>query len=407
MDETVCILCGEGDGGKSLQLLGTKGAATINTLAKTYQRPDIVATVGDHVHPHCRKAFGRHPNYKQRPETKNKSPAKHRSLSPGYDSRRDCFYCSQPIKEWEDNRGLISKASTISIVDGVKRAIIDRGNDRWAVELQGRLDHVQCLLAKDCRYHRDCDANFRTSCAISEKHRSTPNAKKTKVGRPKENEREQAFELAVKYLEESENETITISDLRSMMELELEFCGSKHPTFKTKHTKRRLLEKFGKERIIFTSVEGRANLIVFKETADRILQEVHDASEKSPADKVTDVIKAAARLIKEEILSFTDEKKNYPSPEEIGNADEQLAYITSGLQSFLTTLIGEKKLVVAAIGQAIMQNARPRAVLAPLQVALGVQVHHVTGSKFMVQQLNMLGFAVSYSEVQLFEILLQ
>ena len=70
MDETVCILCGEGDGGKSLQLLGTKGAATINTLAKTYQRPDIVATVGDHVHPHCRKAFGRHPNYKQRPETK-------------------------------------------------------------------------------------------------------------------------------------------------------------------------------------------------------------------------------------------------------------------------------------------------------------------------------------------------
>ena len=94
-----------------------------------------------------------------------------------------------------------------------------------------------------------------------------------------------------------------------MMELELESCGSKHPTFKTKHIKKRLQEKFGKERVIFTSVEGRANLIAFKETADRILQEVHDASEKSPADKVTDVIKAAARLIKEEILSFTDEKK--------------------------------------------------------------------------------------------------
>ena len=41
--------------------------------------------------------------------------------------------------------------------------------------------------------------------------------------------------------------------------------------------------------------------------------------------------------------------------------------------------------------------------LAPLQVALGMQVHHVTGSKFMVQQLNKLGFVVSYSEVQLFE----
>ena len=185
MDEAVCILCGEGDGGKSLQLLQTKGAATINTLAKTYQRPDIAATEGDHVHPQCWKAFGRHPNYKQRPETKSKSPAERRSLSPGYDSRRDCFYCSQPIKECEDNRGLISKASTISIVDGVKHAIIDRGNDRWAVEVQGRLDHVQCLLAKDCRYHRDCNANFRTSRAIPEKHRSTPNAKKPRSTGPK------------------------------------------------------------------------------------------------------------------------------------------------------------------------------------------------------------------------------
>ena len=87
-------------------------------------------------------------------------------------------------------------------------------------------------------------------------------------------------------------------------------------------------------------------------------------------------------------MSFTDEKTNYPSPEEIGNADEQLAYITSGLHSFLTMLTDEKKIVVVAIDQAIMQNARTRAVLAPLQAALGVQVHHVTGSKFMVQQLN-------------------
>ena len=66
-------------------------------------------------------------------------------------------------------------------------------------------------------------------------------------------------------------------------------------------------------------------------------------------------------------------------------------------------LIYEKEIVVAAIGQAIMQNARARAVIALLQAALGVQVHHVTGSKFMVQQLNKLGFAVSYSEVQLSE----
>ena len=54
----------------------------------------------------------------------------------------------------------------------------------------------------------------------------------------------------------------------------------------------------------------------------------------------------------------------------------------------------------AAIGQAIMQNTQPRAILAPLQVGLGVQVHHLTGSKILADQLHSFGFHSSYYKIQ-------
>ena len=44
------------------------------------------------------------------------------------------------------------------------------------------------------------------------------------------------------------------------------------------------------------------------------------------------------------------------------------------------------KLKIASIGQAIMQAARPRVLLAPLQFGLGVQMHHHFGSHFLIDR---------------------
>ena len=57
----------------------------------------------------------------------------------------------------------------------------------------------------------------------------------------------------------------------------------------------------------------------------------------------------------------------------------------------------------SSIGQAIIQAAIPRKVIAPLQIGLGVQMHHYFGSKFLIETLNSLGFCSSYHEVQRFE----
>ena len=58
---------------------------------------------------------------------------------------------------------------------------------------------------------------------------------------------------------------------------------------------------------------------------------------------------------------------------------------------------------IASIGQAIIQAARPRVLIAPLQIGLAVQMHHHYGSKFLIDSLNSHGFCSSYTEVTKFE----
>ena len=58
---------------------------------------------------------------------------------------------------------------------------------------------------------------------------------------------------------------------------------------------------------------------------------------------------------------------------------------------------------ISAIGQALIQAARPRTVLTPLQLWLAVQMHHHFQSKYLIESLHALGFSASYKEVLKFE----
>ena len=58
---------------------------------------------------------------------------------------------------------------------------------------------------------------------------------------------------------------------------------------------------------------------------------------------------------------------------------------------------------VASIGQSIIQAVRPRAVLAPLQIGLAVQTHHLYHSKFIIDTLCEMGFCSLSGEVLRFE----
>ena len=58
---------------------------------------------------------------------------------------------------------------------------------------------------------------------------------------------------------------------------------------------------------------------------------------------------------------------------------------------------------VAGIGQAVIQAVSPRAVFAPLQLDVAMQMHHLYRSRFLIDSLSTMGFASSYPEVQRFE----
>ena len=58
---------------------------------------------------------------------------------------------------------------------------------------------------------------------------------------------------------------------------------------------------------------------------------------------------------------------------------------------------------VAFIGQSIMQRARPRGLLCPLQLGLGVQMKGMFQSSFSIDELSAAGFSISNTIVQIYE----
>lgn len=117
------------------------------------------------------------------------------------------------------------------------------------------------------------------------------------------------------------------------------------------------------------------------------------------------MIETAAKLIKADIMSLKDSKAVYPSSVDI-NSEQNIIFVPDSLQTLLRALFSQNdsSVKVASVGQAIIQASRPRTLIAPLQNALSVQMHHHFGSRFLLDTLNTLGFASSYTEVQRFEL---
>lgn len=61
------------------------------------------------------------------------------------------------------------------------------------------------------------------------------------------------------------------------------------------------------------------------------------------------------------------------------------------------------KMKISAIGQAIVQAGRPRALAAPLQISLVISLHHHYKSRYMIDMLHALGLCCSFKETLMFE----
>ena len=95
---------------------------------------------------------------------------------------------------------------------------------------------------------------------------------------------------------------------------------------------------------------------------------------------------------------------HYPGIDEL-ELEASVNFLPKSLTVLLTNLLFQKveRVKIASIGQAIMQASRPRVFMAPLQLGLGVQLHHHYVSRFLIDTLHKYGFCCSYIEVRRFE----
>ena len=113
----------------------------------------------------------------------------------------------------------------------------------------------------------------------------------------------------------------------------------------------------------------------------------------------------AAKIIKNPIKELDSNNTSYTSPDEMESSAKNVEYLPKSLRMFLDNLfVGkEKSVLLASIGQAIMQQVRPKTLIVPLQLGLGIQMHQHFASRFLTDSLNKHGFCVSYSEVLKYE----
>ena len=125
----------------------------------------------------------------------------------------------------------------------------------------------------------------------------------------------------------------------------------------------------------------------FKEMTENILRQLKEQGSETKEE----VVKAAAKIIKEEIreMNFKD---FYPSVDEISFSEE--TWIPESLTMFMTFLV-PSRLKQLSLSQCIVQETRPRTVIAPTQFGVGIDIDKSTGCKQLISHLAKLGFSVT------------
>ena len=406
-----CPFCKElFDEGAQTSILTERGLPAIETAKKLRKDEGIHCYVGQKVHKQCRE---RYTNKKylagataqnDEESLENASPNL-RSCESTFNYTTDCVFCGNTIaiEMTSGAEATWSKCSTIEMKAKVL-TVCDERSDAWSTKVKPRILLVNDLPAADAMYHRQCYSNFLMKKNIPGKHQSEEQiTKKIKVGRPKDSRAEKAFEQICLDLKENDDEQTTVVELVEKMKNMVE---EPSVCYSVRWMKEKLRNRF-KDDIVFTEINGKANVCTFRMKAKNILHEYYKNSTKhvDPEREKMTIITTAAKLIQSDIKNIVTDHTSYPDLSPSLNTKQCLDFLPESMKKFLDVLITSKSadLKKASIGQAIMQASRPRVLQAPLLTGLGVQLHHHYGSRFLIDSLHKHGFTCSYNEVQCFE----
>lgn len=340
---------------------------------------------GQYVHAECRRLYC-HPNQERQQEVVEDT-SRHqtrKSSDTSFDLKTCCLFCGKPAKVDRHKRGRdVYFVRTLEFQNTV-RDVCKARNDYWGNTVLYRLEFANDLPAADAIYHQTCSTNFRSHCNIPQQYQDDVTVPKR--GRPASSD--DAFLQVMQYLEQNMSEQLTVSDLVDKM---ISICDNR--AYSLPYMKTKIMTHFGPE-IVISSVNGKHNVVTFRRTADAIL---HYAQSNDDVNSSEILIKAVAKLIVEEIKSLDLKKNVYPTADDIMNTDSNKAFVPQSLLMLLPQIVSGKgsDTRCVSIGQCIVQACTPRAGIAPLQIGLGVQLHHHFGSKFLIDTLNSLGFCTS------------
>jgi hypothetical protein len=174
----------------------------------------------------------------------------------------------------------------------------DKRNDDWGKEVKMRAMDCNDFVAAEVRYHYSCNEMFGSS------RKSVPNSYK---GRTVVTESSAAFNTLCEWME-SETELYSVSELREKMVV---ICGEER-TYTSKWLKNRIKDRY-KEHVHFAEINGKPNVVCFKDVANYLLNDKwYNSRKESMEDEAERIVLTAAKIIQDNIRSKTYQIENYP-----------------------------------------------------------------------------------------------
>ena len=181
----------------------------------------------------------------------------------------------------------------------------------------------------------------------------------------------------------------------------LEIAGSEECAYSQKWLKKKLQDKYSYY-ITFVQSGGNATKVCLRNMVDYLVtEEWYNQRISNAEDGAERIIKTPAKLIMENIRSVKFENEFCPAKESMGNVAANKEWLPSYLGIMVSYLV-KVPLKQASLGQGIVQAARPRSCLPPILLGIGVDVNHVLGSRWLLDNLSRFGFSVSYDEIKRF-----
>ena len=155
------------------------------------------------------------------------------------------------------------------------------------------------------------------------------------------------------------------------------------------------------------TLEKKKNIVSSKLSVSKVLSNFHSKrnSITGEDDWKKEIIHTAAGLIRAEIDELEEDRNYYPDISGIADIKKQVKYVPFYLRTFLYDIFKSRKIDmeirIAAIGQSIMQQCRPKSLMPPMQFGLTMRVHNECPG--LVNDLFKSGFCLSDHEALLFK----